>query len=103
MQGIPHGQSLSANELNLYLMRELYKENNDHIWKESSISNLSGLSCKWKYNHFKDIDDIYALYDAHMISVLLKLIKIKLAILKGLLSQNQKLETLCEWNRNRKI
>ena len=37
-----------------------------------------------------------------MISVLLKLIKIKLAILKGLLSQNQKLETFMRVKQKQK-
>ena len=42
--GVWKGDGLIANELTLYLVRALYKENNDHICKKSTITTSSELS-----------------------------------------------------------
>ena len=42
--GVPQEDGLSANEFTSYLLKALYKENNDHTCKKSYDHNLSKLS-----------------------------------------------------------
>ena len=54
--GVSQGDTLRINEFILYLSRALYKENNDHICKESTITTSFDLS-SIKHDHRKGIDE----------------------------------------------
>ena len=59
------GDGLSANELNLYLTRALYKKNNDHICKKSTIATSSELSSLSKHDHRNDRDEHFTIYQGY--------------------------------------
>ena len=50
------------NEFLLYLMKALYKENNDHIYKKSTIIISSKLSSLSKHDHRKESDEHFVIY-----------------------------------------
>ena len=62
---VPQRDGLSANEFTIYLVGVLSKENNDHICKKFTITISSKLSPLSKYDHRKDIDEHFAIYQEY--------------------------------------
>ena len=81
------GDGLSANEFTLYLVRALYKENNYHICKKSTITTSSELSSGWKHDLRKSYQE-YANDISFITSDKNKIGHIKKAVLSELESQN---------------
>ena len=62
---VPQGDGLSANELTLYLLRALWQENNDLLFKKSTITTSYQLSSIWKHSYHRDIDEPFAIYQKY--------------------------------------
>ena len=62
---VPQGDGLSAIEFTLYLARALYKENNDHVCKKSTITSSSKLSSISKHYHHKDTEEHFATHQEY--------------------------------------
>ena len=63
--GVSKGDGSSATELTLYLARALYKKNNDHICKKSTIATSSELSSLSKHDYRNDRDQHFAIYQKY--------------------------------------
>ena len=52
--GVTQGDGSSANEITSFLARALYKENDDHTCKKSTITTSSELSSISRHDHHKE-------------------------------------------------